>query len=302
MRPGRVRAAPLHHSAQRAGREYPPAAVAALACPHCGAELSPEGGAFRCSRGHAFDIARQGYVALLTPTSRTDSADSAAMVAARVDFLGAGHYAPIAAAVAALIGAAGQATPPGSVVLEVGAGTGYYLNAVLDTVGSPAVGIALDSSRYAARRAAADPRTVSVVADAWSPLPLHDASVSAVLSVFAPRHPAEIARVMAAGATFVAVSPQPAHLGELRERLTMVTVDDGKAERLVEKFEGLLHSTGHSDVSFQLPLGHRDIAALVGMGPSARHIGTAELTDQIRMLPEGLEVTAAVTVSSFVKD
>ncbi len=300
MEPGRVRAAPLHHPAHPAGRPYPAAAVAALACPHCGERLDPDDAAFGCPQGHAFDIARQGYVALLTPRSRTDSADSAEMVAARETFLGAGHYAPIAAAVADAIGRA-VAVQPAAVVLEVGAGTGYYLRAALDAAGSSAAGLALDSSRYAARRAAADPRTVSVVADGWARLPLRDAAVAAVASIFAPRNPVEIARVMAGGATLIAVTPQPAHLRELRDRLTMLTVDDGKAERLVEKFHGLLQPSGHRDLTFEVRLGHRDIAALVGMGPSARHISAADLADQIGGLPTECTVTSAVTVSTFIK-
>lgn len=313
MRPGRVRPAPLRHPVQRPGRRYPVAAVAALACPHCGDHLDADGAsdatagaAFRCPRGHTFDVARQGYVALLTARSRTDSADSPEMVAARERFLGAGHYAPIASAVASAVAAVVQ--PPvgeagaGAVIAEIGAGTGYYLRAALDAVGPSAAGLALDSSRYAARRAAADSRTISVVADAWATLPMRDGSVAAVTSVFAPRNPAEIARVLAGGATFVAVTPQPAHLSELRDRLTMLTVDDGKAERLVEKFDGLLRPTGHHDVSFTLVLGHADVSALVGMGPSARHVSGAQLADQIQTVPTSLPVTVAVTVSTFVKN
>lgn len=306
MKPGRVRAAPLHHPVQRAGRQYPAAAVAALACPHCGDQLEPDGAsdatvgaAFRCPQGHTFDIARQGYVALLTSRSRTDSADSSEMVAARESFLGAGHYAPIASALAAAVQGAVEDTDP--VVLEVGAGTGYYLRAALDAAGPSAAGLALDSSRYAARRAAADVRTISMVADAWSVLPLRDASVAAVSSVFAPRNPAEIARLLTPGGAFVAVTPRPAHLAELRERLTMVAVDDGKVEQLVEKFDGLLQPSGHQELTFELRLGHADVAALVGMGPSARHVSTAELAGQIRELPAMTSVTAAVSVSTFTK-
>ena len=307
MKPGQVRAAPLHHAVQRPGRRFAASAMAALACPHCGARLdvdSPEAlvaAAFRCPQGHSFDIARQGYVALLTPRSRTDSADSAEMVAAREEFLGAGHYAPIASALAAEIGRA-LSRRPGAPVLEIGAGTGYYLRAALDAAGPAAAGLALDSSRYAARRAALDPRTVSVVADAWSALPLADRSMAAVASVFAPRNPAEITRVLATRGSLVAVTPQPRHLAELRERLTMLTVDQGKPERLVEKFDGLLRLSGHREVTFELGLGHAEVTALVGMGPSARHLSPGDLAEQVRALPAELTVTAAVTVSTFVKD
>lgn len=303
MRPGRVKAAPLHHSATRAVRPYPVDAVGALACPHCGARLETDDTAFRCLEGHAFDIARQGYVALLAARSRTDTADNAEMVAHREQFLGAGHYAPIAEAVAEIV--AGRASapdlPPAGPVLEIGAGTGYYLRAVLDAAGPSAAGIALDASRYAARRAAADRRTVSIVADAWSALPVRDDSIGTVLSIFAPRDPAEVSRVMTAGGVLVAVTPRSAHLGELRARLRMVTVDEGKSDRLVEKFAGLLRPIGQREMTLEVRLGHRDIAGLVGMGPSARHLSPGELDEQITALPEVLTVTAAVTISTFVQ-
>ncbi|MFJ5837307.1 hypothetical protein ACIQGO_11135 [Streptomyces shenzhenensis] len=48
----------------------------------------------RCPVGHTFDIARHGYVGLLTGT-RATSGDDVAMVRARGRFLSTGAYAPI---------------------------------------------------------------------------------------------------------------------------------------------------------------------------------------------------------------
>ncbi|MEW9554648.1 putative RNA methyltransferase [Nonomuraea sp. NPDC050783] len=74
-----------------------------LVCPVCRADVRLGGGALRCARGHAFDVARQGYVSLLVGSRPPGTADSAAMVAARAAFLDAGHYAPLAAALAGLV-------------------------------------------------------------------------------------------------------------------------------------------------------------------------------------------------------
>ena len=58
------------------------------------------------------------------------------------------------------------------------------------------VGIALDSSRPALRRAArADERIAAVVCDAWRALPIRDGVVAAVLCVFAPRNAEELRRI-----------------------------------------------------------------------------------------------------------
>ncbi|WP_222618524.1 putative RNA methyltransferase [Nakamurella sp. PAMC28650] len=314
MKPGRVRPSALHHPTVRE-HLFPPAALQALACPHCGSHLVGRDGTLICASGHPFDVARAGYVALLGPRARTDTGDTADMVSARIDFLGSGHYAPIAGAVgAAAVGAAAVgggavggwedgAGHPGP-VLEIGAGTGYYLRAAL---GPPtgtiigAAGIALDSSRYAARRAAADPRVLSVLADAWSVLPLQTASVATVLSVFAPRDPAEIARVLVPGGRLVAVTPTPSHLVELRPKLDLLAVDEGKAERLAESFTGLLAPVDRQDVSFRMDLAVADVSALVRMGPSVRHLTPEALQDQIAGLDEIETVTGEVTVSIFEK-
>src|ERR1700730_16300248 len=96
--------------------------VDALLCPVCRELLTRSGGALQCSAGHSFDIARQGYVNLL---GRADG-DPAAMVADRAAFLAAGHYAPLAKRLAEQ---AADCAP--GLVVDAGAGTGYYLPAGL---------------------------------------------------------------------------------------------------------------------------------------------------------------------------
>jgi len=72
-----------------------------LSCPHCAAELSLVNSSLRCATSHTFDIARQGYVNLLSGKSSGIPGDTAAMVAARAEFLGAGHFGPVERAVTA---------------------------------------------------------------------------------------------------------------------------------------------------------------------------------------------------------
>jgi len=295
VKPGKVRAAALHHSEHPAARPYPPAAAQALHCPHCCSALTFDDIAFRCVAGHSFDVAKQGYVALLGAGSRTDTGDSAEMVAARVEFLATGHYRGIAAGVAAAIDGLDTDFGP---VLEIGAGTGYYLCAALAAVSGTA-GIAIDASKFAARRAAAHPLVLSVLADAWSPLPIRTRSIGCVVSVFAPRDPGEISRVLAGGGLFIAVTPTPAHLIELREPLSMLMVDEGKADRLTESFAGLLMPVSRQSVEFVMDLSRSEVAALVAMGPSARHRNPGQLAAGIAELPERTAVTGSVTVSVF---
>ncbi|WP_026343346.1 putative RNA methyltransferase [Nocardia sp. BMG111209] len=266
-----------------------------LACPECAAPITELDRCLRCPNGHSFDIAKQGYVSLLTGASTKMIGDSADMLTARAAFQGSGHFAPISAAVArAVAGAAGDE----SAILELGSGTGYYLAAVLDTVPG-AHGIALDVSKFAARRAArAHPRAASVLADAWRGLPIRDAALSHVLSVFAPRNPDEVARVLAPGGTFVVVTPTARHLGELIGPLGMITVDADKDSRLAEALSARFAPLDRTVVEYPMMLGHTDIAHVSAMGPSAHH-AAAGRTERLAALPEQLAVTASVTVARY---
>ncbi|MFI8972598.1 putative RNA methyltransferase [Nocardia asteroides] len=275
------------------------AVAALLACPECGDELHPRDHALRCTTGHSFDIARQGYVGLLTGASTKMTGDTADMLDARAAFQGAGHFAPIAAAAAKAFGVTAAGGPDRRAILEIGAGTGYYLAEVLSAV-PDADGIALDVAKPAARRAArAHPRIASILADAWRGLPIRDDAVDGVLSVFAPRNPAEAARVLAPGGRFVVITPTDRHLGELVGPLDMVRVDPDKDRRLADSMAGTFVRADRELVEFPMKLSRADVTHVIAMGPSAFH-GTPVGDPRVAALPGVTEVTASVTVSIYL--
>jgi 23S rRNA (guanine745-N1)-methyltransferase len=272
----------------------PPAAVALLACPVCGAGLTADDAGVRCRAGHAFDRARQGHLTLLPPGGSPHAGDSAAMVADRVDFLAAGHYAGVTAALADAVLADGE---PGS-VLDLGGGTGAHLAGVLDAAPG-AVGVCLDVSRYAARRAArAHPRAIAVVADTWAGLPVREGAVDRVLVVFAPRNGAETARVLAPAGRLVVVTPAADHLTELVGPLGLLSVDPDKAERLAGSLGPHLERVAVRTHREQLVLDRGAVRVLVGMGPHARHLTGEELDARLASLPDPVTVTVAVDVTT----
>jgi 23S rRNA (guanine745-N1)-methyltransferase len=267
-----------------------------LACPHCGAALARAGKSVACPSGHSFDVARQGYVSLLP-----GSADTTAMVAAREAFLSAGHFEPLAEA---LCGEAERLPADGvpGCVLDLGAGTGWYLARVLERLpGRP--GLALDLSKLALRRAArAHPRIGAVACDAWRTLPVRDEVAAVVLSVFAPRNGPEIARVLRPGGALVVATPTDRHLGALVASLGLLTVDPRKQDRLEAKLDPHLVLDRRTDRDWPLALGQADVANVVRMGPSAHHVDEGELDARIAALPDPFEVTASVTISVYQRD
>jgi 23S rRNA (guanine745-N1)-methyltransferase len=276
------------------------AVAAHVRCPVCGDGVRVGGDQVTCGRGHGFDIARQGYVSLTSGRAGPGTGDSAAMVLAREAFLGAGHYRPVADALAAGALAAPASAAPGvpGLVLDLAGGTGYYLARVLDALDGR-LGACVDLSAPALRRAArAHPRAAALGADAWRRLPLADGCAAVVLSVFGPRNPEEIRRVLAPGGTLLVANPGPGHLAEPRDALGLIGIDERKGARLADAYGGYGQATVTA-VRYQLRLGHADLANLVAMGPSARHIGADDLAARVAALPAPVPVTVDVEVRSY---
>lgn len=252
--------------------------------------------------GHSYDVARQGYVALITGAGLKHSGDDADMIQSRETFLSGGHFAQFVEAVSDKVhqvldeaDLAENATP---VIVEIGAGTGYYLAHALDDV-ADSRGIGIDISVPAAKHLAkCHPRVGAVVADAWQKLPIQDESVDVITVVFAPRNPAEFARILRAQGQVVVLTAHPGHLDELREPLGIIGVESGKIDHLMEKSEGHLERVGEDElIEFPMELDRASIAAQIGMSPSARHIEPAELERRIANLPEKMTVTAKAQIT-----
>ena len=206
----------------------------ALACPLDGAPLQRQGGSLRCADGHCFDLAAQGYVNLLPVQNKRslDPGDSKEMVAARRRFLEAGHYQPIADAVAQAV-LAGAAPGRTLTCLDAGCGEGYYLRQLAATAAAEAHPLALaglDISKWAVQAAAKrdlhdarsqagpspSPSTTWVVGSNAG-LPVLPGTLDRVLCMFGFPVYGEFARVLRHGGELLQVDAGPEHLRELRE-------------------------------------------------------------------------------------
>lgn len=264
-----------------------------LRCPVCRADLQPHHGALRCADGHSFDIARQGYVSLLSGT-RATSGDDTAMVQARQRFLATDKYLPVRRALADLTG---ETLPAQGTVVDIGCGTGYYLEGILDQYPG-ARGLGLDTSVRALRLAArAHERAASASWDVFRPFPLIDQAVDVVLNVFAPRHPSEFHRVLRPDGRLIVVRPSQQHMAELRSHLpAMVTIDPDKEQRLQQTLEPLFETDSSQHMEYSTPLSRPEAIDLVEMTPSARHLDHVDLSER-GLLPD--RVTVSVLATSY---
>ncbi|NUT72323.1 putative RNA methyltransferase [Pseudarthrobacter sp. C4D7] len=254
-----------------------------------------------CPEGHNFDAARQGYFNLLVGKGTPFEPDSAAMVASRFAFLGNGHYAPLAHALASAVVPALR--EEGAVVLDSGTGTGHYLREILGTAASAgrrASAIGLDISKFALRRAARlNPEALNLVWDIWRPLPVADQSVDAVTVVFAPRNAAEFARVLRPTGVLAVVTPRPGHLAEIAAVTGMLGIEEGKDERLAEALAGHFEPDGALDVDIPLELGLGAAADLAFMGPAGHHLDRDQIAARLENSPEPVTANAKFRLSLY---
>jgi 23S rRNA (guanine745-N1)-methyltransferase len=218
------------------------------------------------------------------------------MIGARAEFLGAGHYAPLGDALTEMSAEHARAS---RLVIEAGAGTGYYIARVLDALPA-ANGLAIDLSKYAARRAArAHAHLDAVVADLREPLPLKNGSAGLILNVFAPRPAAELRRVLATDGSLLVASPSYEHMIEIREPLELLDVDPRKDARMAHALDPYFTLRDERRLEWKMLLDWAAVRALVLMGPSARHLKPSHLEKRMESLNFPVSLTASVNLRVY---
>ena len=239
-------------------------------CPVCGGALERGAGQYRCSAGHGFDVAREGYVNLL-PANRRHSrtpGDDKEMASARSRFLEGGWYGPLRDALCKLVE---RYAPPKTVLLDAGCGEGWYTGALAEAVaknGGRTAGLDLSkpSVRRAARRCPAGEFAVGTVYH----LPVADASVDVLVDCFSPLAVEEFARVLKPGGTFLYVVPGPRHLWELKEILYDQPYENGEKR---EEYPGLCcRDVVAVETEFTLPDRQAALDALTVTGQFRIHV------------------------------
>ncbi|CAN0442498.1 unnamed protein product, partial [Phaeothamnion confervicola] len=170
--------------------------------------------------------------------------DDDRMVRARRALFDTGAYRPVHDAVA---GAVAAHSP--QVVLDSGCGEGTYLASIIERTG--AAGIGIDISKVAVRLAARRHRDHRYAVASAHVLPLDDAVVDAVVSVFSPRDFVEMGRVLDNDGVIVVASPGAGHLRQLKELIYDSPRDHREPP---EDDHGAWRTIAEEVVRFTLPL------------------------------------------------
>jgi 23S rRNA (guanine745-N1)-methyltransferase len=256
-----------------------------LRCPICRLDLTATAGALVCRARHSFDLAREGYVNLLRGRRRqpASSGDSQEQLRHRTAFLDAGYFDDIALNIAEHIQQSDTQPIFGEWrILDAGSGTGHHLARMAKALSPPVVGIGIDISRDAVRRAARRwPRLAFAVADLWTEWPVQDATVDLVVSIFAPKNFPEAARVLHQGGWLVVVYPGTDHLKELRDRFGLMRRHEPVDRRYADAVSSFGGPQTVKRLHWKTVLDDVAIRSAILMGPNARHTAASALDGEL---------------------
>jgi 23S rRNA (guanine745-N1)-methyltransferase len=235
--------------------------------------LTREARSLCCPAGHSYDLAKEGYVNLLSANHRHSASpgDDREMVAARTRFLDGGWYAPLRER---LCGLAEQVCGAGPVLLDAGCGEGYYTAALCETLqrcGGRTAGV--DLSKAAVKRAAKRCPSAEIAVSSVYRLPVPTASADLLVNCFSPLAAEEFARVLKPGGTFLYVVPGPRHLWELKTAVYDHPYENEVKDYALEGFTFINKCEARREIDLD---SSEDIQALFGMTPYAYRTGSKE--------------------------
>jgi 23S rRNA (guanine745-N1)-methyltransferase len=235
-----------------------------------------------------------GYINLLQPQDRRslEAGDRAAAVDAREALLAAG----LGLALIDRVAADAASLPSGSVVADLGSGTGEALGTMVERHGVCGVGIDL-SVRAIDKAARRWPSATWVVANADRRLPLLDGSASLVTSLHARRNPAETARVLADDGRLIVAVPAVDDLQELRDAIAGRAVERDRTVGVEAEHATLFRLIARETVRKQHRVNRDALLHLL----QATYRGERHSAEPRRLALETLTVTLSSDVLTFTK-
>ena len=251
-----------------------------LICPVCGNELSRDENRLCCKNGHSFDIAKEGYVNLLTGSkSGNKTGDSKESARARHEFLQKGYFSFLKDEISKKLN---------GTVLDICCGEGYY-----DDYSGELYGF--DLSKEMARLAAKRKNGGHYFVANLKAIPIKSESIDTAIHIFAPFNDGEFARVLKSGGRLYSVVPAPDHLFELKKLIYDTpyfndeNYPDGKNLRLILT----------QKISLTVNIPREDLKTLFSMTPYFYR--TSEKDKEKINSVDSLKTTLAFTILEYEK-
>lgn len=206
-------------------------------CPICATAMSFENnGALICTNGHSYDLAKKGYIHMLSQSINTKY--DKALFHSRQKIAESGFFTPLIEKIGSLISEGNSANIMS--ILDAGCGEGSHLSQIQKYISNDTIGFGADISKEGIQLAAGNStNSIWLVADLAN-CPLADRSFDYILNILSPSNYSEFDRLLTDKGLLIKVVPNSDYLCELRELFyeDKEAFDNEKTmNRFQEKFE-----------------------------------------------------------------
>ncbi len=237
--------------------------IAFFACPICQSSMHVyEQDRLVCVANHSFDIAKQGYVNMLTHGATSKYSKS--LFESRKAVIDSGIYDVIEAKIAERVVSA-------NTVLDTGCGEGSHLARIMAEK-SKGIGFGIDIAKEGIVAAARHyPQQIWCVGD-LAKSPFAPSSFDVILNILSPANYDEFKRLLAPNGCVIKVVPQSGYLQELRAQLYADSSKETYSnEQIVARFRDSFHKVDVERITYTVPLAKELVAALLEMTPMGWH-------------------------------
>ena len=268
-------------SKRAAGAALINANIGLFACPICQKTMGVyDQGRLTCVTNHSFDIAKQGYVNMLTHSAA--SKYSKDLFESRKTIIESGLYDPLEEKIAELIGQA-------KTVLDTGCGEGSHLARIMAK--KDGIGVGIDIAKEGIVAAARHyPEQIWCVGD-LAKSPFAKDRFDVILNILSPANYEEFKRLLTADGYVVKVVPQSGYLQQLRAQLYADSAQETYSnEQTVERFRESFSDVTVERITYTVPLASSLVPALLEMTPMGWHkaqqaeINVREITIDVDIL------------------
>lgn len=242
-----------------------------LKCPICGLSVEVQNlKSITCSNRHTFDIAKQGYLNLMTHPIKTNY-DRSLFEARRKVIAESSFFSPLHTEIIKTINAHSASKHELSFV-DMGSGEGSHLynltNKLQTDSGKTVTGIGIDISKEGILAAAKNYENhMWIVAD-LAKTPFFDNSVDVMLNILSPSNYEEFKRLLKDDGIIIKVVPREDYLKELRHYFYGESEKkDYSNEKVIELFKDKFELAGQSVINYTSELDGLVLQALVTMTP-----------------------------------
>lgn len=263
-----------------------------LICPKCKSKFQLSDKTLVCENKHCYDIAKEGYVNLLSGSKNGSLiGDNRDMAMSRRDFLNKGYFSTLAEALKEELDLLKVSNP---CVLDICCGEGYYSSYLKEQCSGEFWGF--DISKEMIRLAAKRKSGVNYFVANMTDIPVEIESIDFAFHLFAPFYEGEFYRILKQCGILISVTPGKKHLFALKEVLYDTPYENDEAPPQTNQLELIEQKKVITEIHLN---SYDDILSLFKMTPYYYH--TSDECKK-RLLPlNSLETEIDFTMNIYKK-